>query len=111
GQADGRRCASGRAAGTLRICDVASRRELLCWQAHAGPIRALAASSDGRHFGSAAADGIIHFWEWETGRSAGTFDPGLGALYALAWSGEGRRLAAAGERGTAVWDRQDQIGL
>jgi WD40 repeat protein len=72
------------------------------WQAHKGPITALA-RSNGPVFASAGVDQKIILWSLPDGQSWHTL-PATGVVRALAMANDGKLLAAAGEPLIQLWD-------
>jgi hypothetical protein len=97
--------ASGAADGTLKVWDLATKKEVLSFKAHSAAIRALAYSADGRILASASEDGTVKLWEPSTGTLRRTLEPNGGQVWALAFSPSGRTLVSGGEdMRLVVWD-------
>src|SRR5262249_33851737 len=60
---DGRRALSSSADRTLRLWDLQTRKEVVCFQGHQEPIQSVAFSPDGRHALSGDVGGTIILWQ------------------------------------------------
>jgi WD40 repeat protein len=116
---DGRHLASGSYDGSLKVWDVAQRREIATAH-HDGAIQAISFSPDGQWLVSGGTDHTVRFWEQETqdqsenrqsgrrsvGQSVERGEPlGLSnSVVALAFSADGRQLLTATMDSFAVWD-------
>src|SRR5262249_12815687 len=59
-------------AGTLRLWDAATGRELRSFVGHRGDVRCVAFSPDGKRLLSGGADGTVRLWDAATGRERGS---------------------------------------
>ena len=67
---DGRWLASCGADQTIKVWDLASRRELLALRGHLGEVNAVAFSTDGKRLASASGDHTIKIWDVMPGPDA-----------------------------------------
>jgi WD40 repeat protein/serine/threonine protein kinase len=96
--------AAGEAArARVRVCDVASGRELSALEGGGANIQCLAFSPDGRLAAAGDQAGRLVVWDTTTGRRLHPADL-EGPTYRLAFSPDGRRLAAVDRQQVKVWD-------
>jgi WD40 repeat protein/uncharacterized caspase-like protein len=101
---DGTLLASGSADNTVKLWDIASRREVRTLAAHTGGVKAVAFRPDGQWLASGGIDGNIKFWEVATGNQLRNL-PGNGSVTTLAFSADGRFFAAGSMAGSVkLWD-------
>ncbi len=104
---DGKKLISSGADATVRVWDIAGRKELQAMPRHLGDGEALAVSKDGQTAICAGANNTIRAFDLSTGkeRLAG---PGIQAgLAHLALAPDGKTLATVTATGTiTIWDRQ-----
>jgi WD40 repeat protein len=89
----GRRVLTGSYDTTVRLWDLASRRELRRLEGHQDRVGGLAVTPDGRYAASASDDATLKVWRLETGECLATFT-GDGALGACAISPDASLLVA-----------------
>jgi RNA polymerase sigma factor (sigma-70 family) len=98
---DGRILATARANGAIRLCDVASGKDLPQFQATVKDgVVALAFAPDGKTLVAAGKDQIVRRWLVETGKEAAPFEKQTAAKHwtmaTLTFLAEGKVLASAG---------------
>jgi len=64
---DGKTLASGAADKTVRVCEVATRKQRNLFEGHTHHVTGIAFRSDGRVLASAGADGIVSSWDMTLG--------------------------------------------
>lgn len=103
---DERRAATLSSAGTLRLWDLATRREIWRRDAHQGEASALLFTHGGRRLVSSGNDGALRVWDAASGDELGALEQiGDGRAVGISLSPDGRWLAAGSSRGTAkIWD-------
>jgi len=102
--AAGDRAVTGGNDGVVRVWDLASGRELLHVQGHAGVVSAAVFHPGGARFVTAGVDRAIHVWDAGTGTKVRTLLGHAGPVRGLAILPGGRMLASAGSDGVRVWD-------
>jgi WD40 repeat protein/tRNA A-37 threonylcarbamoyl transferase component Bud32 len=82
------------------------------WDAHAGPIYALAFRSEGLTLASAGSDRVIRLWNTSDGKPRGLFRGHTASVRSLCFATDPRWLASGGQDGALrVWDTgQDPRG-
>jgi WD40 repeat protein/serine/threonine protein kinase len=107
---DGRRLAfsSGSDEGRprdVKVCELATGKEVLSLKPPAGQVIALAFSPNGRDLVAGSFDGRIQVWEAASGKGRYTLTAGTGPVHSLAFSPDSQRLAAASPEGLVkVWE-------
>jgi WD40 repeat protein/tRNA A-37 threonylcarbamoyl transferase component Bud32 len=102
---DGRRLACDGSANTVRVLDVATRKELHVLRGHTGLVTDVAFSPDGRRLASASFDGTIKVWDVATGGAVFTCRGHKDVVSQVVFRPDGARLASAGWDGTVrFWD-------
>lgn len=92
---------------TVKLMDIARRREITTIEGHKGLVRALAFSPTGRILATGSQDQTVKFWSIENGmvQASPVYQWPIGGVHALAFSPDGMLAAAAGESGAAwIWD-------
>jgi mono/diheme cytochrome c family protein len=112
---DGRRAASGGDDGTVRVWDLAGRRELSCLKAQGGEVYAVAFSPDGKFLVSTGRDRLLRLWDVESGRQVRAFRGHTDPVRCAAFSANGKWIASGGDdRSVRVWrvaDGEEIAGL
>ena len=92
-------------AGTLKLYEAGSGRELRSLQGHTTEVKAIAFSSDGRLLASVAADNAIKLWDVTAGRELYTLTGHTAQVNSLAFNPDGQLLASSSDDGsTLLWD-------
>ncbi len=99
---DSQRLVSGGFDGTVRVWDLATRKELRSLPAR-GCVFGLALSADGRAVAAADAQGVT-LWELDTGKELRHFGPRNVQALAVALSPDGRLLASGGHQSVALFE-------
>src|SRR5262249_16255440 len=104
---NGRHALSGGADSTVRLWDLATGKELRCFEGQiAGGVSGVACSSDGKLGLSSSGDGFVILWDLESGKEVRRCDRHADSLYCVAISPDDK-LAVAGSRGVVIlWDLQ-----
>ena len=109
---NGRTLASSDIAGTIKLWDLSSGRELRTLLGHSAAVTSVAFSPDGLILASGGADRSVRLWETSSGRDLQTLTAaspeGSGepaSIAALSFSPDGRVVASAGDGNTiSIWD-------
>jgi len=91
---DGKTLAAGGWDGSLRLWDVATRKELRQFVGHLGWIQSVAFSPDGKLLASAGKDKIIRVWETATGKELHRLMGHKERVQRLEFSPDGKMLAS-----------------
>jgi WD40 repeat protein len=99
---DGSMLATGDDDGEVRLWDVATRIELLAFEAHPGGVSDVAFAPDGRLLVTAGADATAAVWDIDDLLSGAMHEPRrltghLGAVLSVGLSADGQVLATGGE--------------
>lgn len=90
---------------TLRVWDVAARRQTAEKRDHDTWLRTLAITPDGRTLATGGDDGRVVLWDAATAAPIGALAAHTGPVGHVAFDGAGRRLATASDDGSVrVWD-------
>jgi WD40 repeat protein len=92
---DGTLFASGSNDNTVKIWDVASRRELRTLTGHGDHVLAIQFSRDGRLLASLGYDKSVRIWEVQTGQARSTINVENGTFLAIAFTADGKTLLTA----------------
>lgn len=97
--------ASASSDGSVRLWDVATRRDAGRLLGHRAPVRSVAFSPDGRTLASASSDATVRLWSVSGRRQIAVLTGHRGPVRAVVFSPDGRTLASAGNDGTVrLWD-------
>src|SRR5579884_3731153 len=86
---DGSVLAVGCADGTVRVWDLAARREIAKLTGHTNAVLAAAFLPDGRTLATGGADRLVKVWDVDTGRELGSHAEHRGAVRGVAVSPDG----------------------
>ncbi len=90
---------------TVRLWDVATRREVGNLRGHAAPVFQIAFSPDGRTLASGGADNTVRLWDLAARCAITTFEGHTAPVSCLAFSPDGQLLASASEDTTVrLWN-------
>ncbi len=104
----GQQLAAGITDNSIRIYDLASRRERLVIQQHADWVLALDFSPDGRRLASASRDRSARVYNTENGSLDATYMDHEAPVNAIAFSGKDERMISAGrDKRILIWKSQD----
>jgi len=102
---DGSLLASASGDGTVKVWELASRKEILSLSGHKGPVYSCAFSPDGSLLASANGDGAVKVWELASGKLILSLSGHKGSVHSCAFSPDGSLLASASRDGTVkVWE-------
>jgi WD40 repeat protein len=102
---DGKVLASGGSAKVIRLCDIASGKEVGRLDGARRRVTLLAFTADGKVLASAEEDGIVRLWDVAATRQVQALTGHGQPLMALAFSADGKTLASAGRDETLrLWD-------
>jgi WD40 repeat protein/serine/threonine protein kinase len=92
---DGKILATGAADGTLRLWDVAQKRQVASSRAHASRLHSAAFSPDGRRLATGGLDGTVKLWDVGLLQEVANFTGHHGPVGSLAFLPDGNTLATA----------------
>jgi len=102
---DGGWLASGGWDGTVRIWDVATRRERVVLVGHNGPVSAVAVAPDSSWLASGGADGTVRIWDVATEREQAVLTGHTGRVFAVAVAPDGSWLVSGGfDMTVRIWE-------
>jgi cytochrome c len=84
---------------TVRVFDLAAKREALRYIGHTEPVVSLALSPDGTLAASGSSRGTVEVWRLATGETLRNIYATLGAVWAVAFPGNDARVVSAGNDG------------
>ena len=101
---DGRKLVSGGSDGTVRVWDLASKKELMCLKGHEGPVRNVVFAPDGTKLLSSGEDGTVRLWDATTGKQLKCFTGHEGPVAKMIVAPGGRQLIVCGADGAIrIW--------
>jgi len=102
---DGKTLASASNDKTVKLWDIATRKELVTLSGHSGQIWAVAFSPDGTMLASAGDDKTVKLWDIAAHKELATLLGHSGPILSIAFSPSGNTLASASEDMTVkLWD-------
>jgi WD40 repeat protein len=102
---DGKQILSGSSDKTLRLWDIATRRNTLTLRGHSGPVNDAVFSHNGEHILSASADMSLMLWNTASGKMLRTFTGHTDTVNGCVLNRAGDRALSASADGTVrVWD-------
>jgi WD40 repeat protein len=101
---DGRTLATAGFDKTVRLWNVATRKQTATLKGHTGVVSSVAFSGDGRTLATAGDDRTVRLWNVATRKLTGTLKGHTDFVSSVAFSGDGRTLATASSDKTArLW--------
>jgi transcriptional regulator with XRE-family HTH domain len=102
---DGTTLATGNADGTVRLWDVATRRQIAALAGPTGGVNSVAFSRDGTTLATGNADGTVRLWDVATRRQIAALVGPTGAVNSVAFSPDSVTLASSSADGSVwFWD-------
>jgi RNA polymerase sigma factor (sigma-70 family) len=102
---DGKMIATASADKTVKLWDVAAKKESMTLKGHTGEVTAVAFSPDGKRLASGSADKSVLVWDTATGQQVGALNAHTDAVTAVAISPGGKLLVSASKDQSArLWD-------
>ena len=101
---DGKMLASSGDDKTIKLWDLATRKELATLQGHFESVAAIAFSPDGKILASAGYDKTVRLWDITTRKHLATLPGHEGTVWSVAFSPNGKMLATGDDRAIRLWD-------
>ncbi|HEV7891575.1 MAG TPA: TIR domain-containing protein [Pyrinomonadaceae bacterium] len=102
---DGKTLAGGGMDYTVRVWDIAARREVANLTGHKQSVYSVAFSPDGRVLASASLDHTVKLWDARTWKESATLKGHSEGVYSVAFSPDGETLASGCADGSVkLWD-------
>jgi WD40 repeat protein len=109
---DGKLLAAASGETTVRLWDVATRREVGNLRGHAAAVFRVAFSPDGKTLASGGADNTVRLWDLAGRCATTTFEGHTAPVSSLAFSPDGQLLASASEDTTVrLWNATNRQGV
>lgn len=98
---------TGGANGRVAVWNGTNGKPIVAWEAHAGPIYALAVSKSGGVLASAGSDRVIRLWDPASGKPLRLLRGHTSSVRSLCFGTNPRSLASGGQDGTLrFWDTE-----
>ena len=97
------RLVSGSLDGSIRVWDLAQRKDPLYLDAHSGGVNSVAALPDGRVV-SGGEDSVVRVWDLGTGTEVKRFEGHSGAVTSVAVLSDGRVVSGGRDGTVRIWD-------
>ena len=102
---DGKSLATGGLEGTVKLWDVAAKKELRTLAGHANGVLSIAMAPDGKTLVSAGEDRTLKIWEIATGKQQSILYGHNGSIEAVAFEPDGKTLVSGSTDGAIkFWD-------
>ena len=109
---DGKLLATGCHDGSVRLWDIATRREVCTLEGHTQGIMYVAFAPDGKTLASGSSDSTVRMWDVAQRSAITTFRGHPGMVKSLAFSPDGKKLVSAGvDSSVRLWDTVSKQGL
>jgi WD40 repeat protein len=102
---DGKKLGSGSFDHLIKLCDVASGKEMQRLQGHTSSVWKVSITPDGKRLASASTDGTIRLWDSASGQEILNLkDNAVLEWFDVEFSADGKYLAAASQNRMVIWD-------
>jgi WD40 repeat protein len=103
--ADGHTLAAGSDDKTVRLYDLAARKETAVLKGHAEPVRSVAVTADGKLVASGDWKGVVNLWDVASGKRLASFSGHSFWVNALVFTPDGKKLiSASADHTVKFWD-------
>jgi eukaryotic-like serine/threonine-protein kinase len=98
-------CMVGGSDGTVKVCDAASRTEVITLRGHKSPVFAAVFSPDGKRIATGSLDRSIKLWDAVSGSELVTLQGHQSVITMVSFSPDGQRIVSCSVDGTVrVWN-------